>query len=76
MVVMATAAILNNIANFQIAKTFLPLGQLFLTWLKGRYTSSLQIVLIRFLINNLEKKIEPFLFSSSYSPCQNFKKGK
>ena len=29
MVVMATAAILNNIANFQIAKTFLPLGQLF-----------------------------------------------
>ena len=29
MVVMATAAILNNIANFQIAKTFLSLGQLF-----------------------------------------------
>ena len=26
-VVMATAAILDNIANFQIAKTLLPLGQ-------------------------------------------------
>ena len=76
MVVMATAAILNNIANFESAKTFLPLGQLFSNLAKGRYTSSLQIVLIRFLINNLEKKIEPFFFCSSYSPCQNIKKGK
>ena len=35
MVVMATAAILNNIANFQIAKTFLPLGQLFSNFAKS-----------------------------------------
>ena len=74
-VAMATAAILDNIANIQIAKTFFLWVNNSLNRSEGRIISPLHFLLIRFFIYVSEKKYSRYCFVPVIALAKKLKTG-